>query len=161
MNAANSEASCSSLHVECTKTWLRILALCVDFWNQTAKPHSSCRIRSKRVRAAVTDDWARCDTRKNLSLVLPLAAFRFLKMGRENQQACLYTAFKRKSYSLSGVLEFQWKQQATLASLCRDWPNIVWTCLWPTTENETFFVELWHVCYTKHCVKKFCGGKIN
>jgi hypothetical protein len=44
---------------------------------------------------------------KNLSLVLPLAAFRFLKMGRENQQACLYTAFKRKSYSLSGVLEFQ------------------------------------------------------
>ena len=22
-------------------------------------------------------------------------------------------------------------------------------------ENETFFVELWHVCDTKSCVKKF------
>ena len=73
-------------------------------------------------------------------------------MGRENQQACLYTAFKRKSYSLSGVLEFQWKQQATLASLCRDWPNIVWTCLWPITENETF---LWiHGMFEQ---MKFCG----
>ena len=28
-------------------------------------------------------------------------------------------------------------------------------------ENENFFVELWHVCYTKSCVKKFGGGKIN
>ena len=28
-------------------------------------------------------------------------------------------------------------------------------------ENETFFVELWHVCDTKRCVKKFGGGKIN
>ena len=22
-------------------------------------------------------------------------------------------------------------------------------------------MELWHVCYTKRCVKKFCEGKIN
>ena len=27
--------------------------------------------------------------------------------------------------------------------------------------KETFFGELWHVCYTKSCVKKFGGGKIN
>ena len=27
-------------------------------------------------------------------------------------------------------------------------------------ENETFFVELWHVCDTKRCVKEFGGGKI-
>ena len=43
-----------------------------------------------------------------------------------------------------------------------------WACLMqkPTqiileNENETFFVELWHVCDTKSCVKKFGGGKIN
>ena len=28
-------------------------------------------------------------------------------------------------------------------------------------ENETFFVELWHVCDTKSCVKKFGVGNIN
>ena len=28
-------------------------------------------------------------------------------------------------------------------------------------ENETFYVKLWHVCYTKSCVKKFGGDKIN
>ena len=28
-------------------------------------------------------------------------------------------------------------------------------------ENETFFVESWHVCDTKSCVKKFGGGKLN
>ena len=26
---------------------------------------------------------------------------------------------------------------------------------------KPFFVELWHVCDTKSCVKKFGGGKIN
>ena len=26
---------------------------------------------------------------------------------------------------------------------------------------KTFFVELWHVCDTKSCVRQFCGGTIN
>ena len=41
------------------------------------------------------------------------------------------------------------------------WPILCERVCGLENENETFFVELWHVCYTKSCVKKFCGGKIN
>ena len=58
-------------------------------------------------------------------------------------------------------LRIQWKQQATLVSLNRDLANIVWTCLCLEMKMKLFFLELWHVCYTKSCVKKFGGGKIN
>ena len=42
-------------------------------------------------RAAVTDDWARCDTRKNLSLVLPLAALRITNGNRKSTSMSLYS----------------------------------------------------------------------
>ena len=33
--------------------------------------------------------------------------------------------------------------------------------LWPRKWKCNLFVKLWHACYTKSCVKKFGGGKIN
>ena len=41
------------------------------------------------------------------------------------------------------------------------WPILCERVCGLENENETFFVELWHVCDTKSCVKKFGGGKIN
>ena len=52
-------------------------------------------------RAMVADDRARCDTPKNLCivLILPLAALRISYGKRILSDACLYTAFKWNSYS--------------------------------------------------------------
>jgi len=52
-------------------------------------------IRNKN-RATVADDRARCDTPKNLCivLILPLAALRITYGKRISSDACLYTAFK-------------------------------------------------------------------
>ena len=41
------------------------------------------------------------------------------------------------------------------------WPILFERACGLENENETFFVELWHVCDTKSCVKKFGGGNIN
>jgi len=57
-------------------------------------------IRNKN-RATVADDRARCDTPKNLCivLILPLAALRISYGKRISSDACLYTAFKWNSCS--------------------------------------------------------------
>jgi len=57
-------------------------------------------IRNKN-RATVADDRARCDTPKNLCivLILPLAALRITYGKRISSDACLYTAFKWNSCS--------------------------------------------------------------
>ena len=57
-------------------------------------------IRNKN-RATVADDRARCDTPKNLCivLILPLAALRITYGKRISSGACLYTAFKWNSCS--------------------------------------------------------------
>jgi len=97
----NVQPSCSSHHVECTKTWMRdvssvlwgdrTLFLKLDSQPTLVLPN----IRNKN-RATVADDRARCDTPKNLCivLILPLAALRISYGKRISSDACLYTAFK-------------------------------------------------------------------
>ena len=97
----NVQPSCSSHHVECTKTWMRdvssvlwgdrTLFLKLDSQPTLVLPN----IRNKN-RATVADDRARCDTPKNLCivLILPLAALRITYGKRISSDACLYTAFK-------------------------------------------------------------------
>ena len=66
--AMQTSPSCFSHHVECTKTWLGDVSSVCGSQSKSAKPHSSCCIRLKWVRAVVTDDWAGCDTHtQNLS----------------------------------------------------------------------------------------------
>ena len=89
----------------------------------------------------------------NLSLVLEtLGCIKNSQVGRENQQACLYTAFKQNSYSLQ-IWSFGVPMKTCTAGDIRDWPNIVQTCLWPITENETF---QW--IYAMFEQMEFCGG---
>jgi len=102
----NVQPSCSSHHVECTKTWMRdvssvlwgdrTLFLKLDSQPTLVLPN----IRNKN-RATVADDRARCDTPKNLCivLILPLAALRITYGKRISSDACLYTAFKWNSCS--------------------------------------------------------------
>jgi len=102
----NVQPSCSSHHVECTKTWMRdvssvlwgdrTLFLKLDSQPTLVLPN----IRNKN-RATVADDRARCDTPKNLCivLILPLAALRISYGKRISSDACLYTAFKWNSCS--------------------------------------------------------------
>ena len=97
----NVQPSCSSHHVECTKTWMRdvssvlwgdrTLFLKLDSQPTLVLPN----IRNKN-RATVADDRARCDTPKNLCivLILPLAALRISYGKRIASDACLYTTFK-------------------------------------------------------------------
>ena len=97
----NVQPSCSSHHVECTKTWMRdvssvlwgdrTLFLKLDSQPTLVLPN----IRNKN-RATVADDRARCDTPKNLCivLILPLAALRITYGKRISSDACLYTALK-------------------------------------------------------------------
>jgi len=100
----NVQPSCSSHHVECTKTWMRdvssvlwgdrTLFLKLDSQPTLVLPN----IRNKN-RATVADDRARCDTPKNLCivLILPLAALRISYGKRILSDACLYSAFKWNS----------------------------------------------------------------
>ena len=81
------------MHVERTKTWMRDLSSVCRLNSKANHTRIAVKIQNE-YRAAVTDNSARCDTRTNLSLVLPLAAFTVTNTGRENRQACLYTAFK-------------------------------------------------------------------
>jgi len=102
----NVQPSCSSHHVECTKTWMRdvssvlwgdrTLFLKLDSQPTLVLPN----IRNKN-RATVADDRARCDTPKNLCivLILPLAALRITYGKRISSDACLYTALKWNSCS--------------------------------------------------------------
>ena len=102
----NVQPSCSSHHVECTKTWMRdvssvlwgdrTLFLKLDSQPTLVLPN----IRNKN-RATVADDRARCDTPKNLCivLILPLAALRITYRKRISSDACLYTALKWNSCS--------------------------------------------------------------
>ena len=97
----NVQPSCSSHHVECTKTWMRdvssvlwgdrTLFLKLDSQPTLVLPN----IRNKN-RATVADDRARCDTPKNLCivLILPLAALRITYGKRISSDACHYTALK-------------------------------------------------------------------
>jgi len=102
----NVQPSCSSHHVECTKTWMRDVSS-VLWGDRTLFLKSDSQptlvlpnIRNKN-RATVADDRARCDTPKNLCivLILPLAALRITYGKRISSDACLYTAFKWNSCS--------------------------------------------------------------
>ena len=83
-----------------------MLALCCGeieryFWSLDSQPTLVLpNIRNKN-RATVADDRARCDTPKNLCivLILPLAALRITYGKRISSDACLYTAFKWNSCS--------------------------------------------------------------
>ena len=97
----NVQPSCSSHHVECTKTWMRDVSS-VLWGDRTLFLKSDSQptlvlpnIRNKN-RATVADDRARCDTPKNLCivLILPLAALRITYGKRISSDACLYTALK-------------------------------------------------------------------
>ena len=99
----NVQPSCSSHHVECTKAWMRMLALCcgeIERYLLKLDSQPTPNIRNKN-RATVADDRARCDTPKNLCIVqiLPLAALRITYGKRISSDACLYTAFKWNSCS--------------------------------------------------------------
>ena len=76
-------------------------------------------------------------------------------MGRENQQACLYTAQKGKAihslefWSSNENSRQHWRRSAGIGKILFE------RVLWPITENETF---LW--IYGMFEQMKFCGGFI-
>ena len=46
----------------------------------------------------------------------------------------------------SGVLENSIKTAGNTGTILQG-ANIVETCVWPRNENQTLFMELWHVCF--------------
>ena len=89
----NVQPSCSSHHVECTKTWMRDVSSVCGSFQQSAKPHSYCRLWPETSnRAVVTDDRARCDTREiNQSFVLPFGCIQLQNGKRESSSVSLFS----------------------------------------------------------------------
>ena len=84
----------------------------------------------------------------------------YIKDEKINKCATLYS-IKMKSTHILGLVKSNENRWQHLCYSSGIWPILFECVCGLENENETFFVELWHVCDTKSCVKKFGGGKIN
>ena len=98
-----------------------ILALCVEFWIQTAKPHSSCCISLKRESQSssnwssmIEQDVTRAKQIKALSF--PLAAFKNLQTWEEKNVKCVFMQHSNHLI-LEQKAEFKLNQQISLVAL--------------------------------------------
>ena len=133
--------SCSSHHVECTKTWMGDLSSVCGSKLKSAKPHSSCRVDPKRVQSSgnwwLSKMWYTQKSKLSPSLGCIENYKREEKINKRVfiQHSNEIDIHYLESWSSNENSRQHWCRSAGI------WPILFERVLWPITETETF---LWN-----------------